>query len=434
LAYVASHSLKLAAAVLLIAALLAAMLAPLRLLPSAALLLTLLIPTGTLELPGYLSAAPVGLIPLVVWLARSSTANPPFAPTRLLGLGLAGWLIASEIFAPVHTYHGVLWLVAALVSVCAVAYRQPTKLDPDSVGRLFVGVSAVLAGIAVIEAFVLHSNPIFGHFYPADFQHWSVYRASATLGHPLTAGAVFAAALALTVANFLRRRGTVGVTLGLAFLLCGGIVATFSRGAVIASSVAILFLILINWTERRSTGRQLTLIAGVIVAGVIFSISLSSRNTAADRNSAELRSDVVTRTRAAMQGTSPLGAGPGESAAYRGSKHFADQGSIENTYAEMAISIGLIGLGLFATLMLSTIYATARYGYPGYAASLLALLVALGGYNGLEGGALPLTVLIALLSAASLRSVMIGRRASTAEEPGARTLRTPPAEIRDAAS
>ncbi len=368
-----------------------ASLAPRRWLPPIALCASLLLPTQSFPLPVVLVGYPMGLVPFGVWLARSPTTRVRWNLGRLLGVLLGLWIFASELFAPIRTNKGMLWCATALVAVCLMTWWGRSNLELERFKRLFSNLTAALGLYAIAEAFVLKSNPIYGSLYahaPTPLvQHWSEYRPTTLMGHPLINATVFAAALVLAAAELIRGSVRVGESALRVGILGVALATTQSRGGILAALVGVVFILV---AERGHAGigwrKSLVVLAGIAaVAG--FSAVLSARDSSQEgKQSVEVRENVLKQTETAMVGTSVLGAGPNEVEAWRQSRRLPEvKVPIENSYADIAVSIGIPGLLLFVALALTYLIVGIRDPRAApQAAALLTILVAIGGYNAIE--------------------------------------------------
>ena len=388
---------------------------PVRHLPPLALLLVLLVPTEALPLPDRLQGAPLAMLPLLVWALRTRRGARHAVPavTRACAGALVLWLCLSEALAPDRTNAGLLWWVTALAAVGVVATARG-ELDAARLRTVLLTVTSALGAFALVEAFVLHANPLYDRFYAlADvplLQHWSTYRATTTLGHPLVNGSVFAVAAILALDDLMARgRTRWGVVRAL--LLLGGIAATGSRTAFAAFALAAVVLILVRRGPRTSGVRRALLAVAGVGAVLVLAQGLVGRSESTEaRASVAVRAALVERTQQAMEGRGVLGAGPGEAEATRRARHLTgSELPLESSYAQLAVGLGLGGLALFvATFGTLVVAGLRREETAGDAAAMLALLTSIGGYNALEGH-LQLLVLLALLSA-----VVLARRTQAA--------------------
>jgi hypothetical protein len=422
--YGVSHDTGLTAgACVLVAGLTLCWALPVEALPLIALTATLVIPTDSLPLPRLLVGFPLGLIPIAVWIARTVRRDDDWQVGRWLAGTLAIWMTASELFAPIRTNKGLVWYVTALVTVCAVSFWARRGLDTERVRRFFLRLATALACYAIVEAFVLKSNPIYGSLYaraPTPLvQHWAVYRATTLMGHPLVNATVFAAALVLAAAYMLKGHGKLYVDVLRVVLLVLGLAATQSRAGFIAAAVGIVFVVMFQRGPGLG-GRKALLVALGAVALTALAVALSARNNSIEgRESTAVREGLVKQTRNAMAGTSVLGAGPNEVEAWRLAQHSRETKlPLESSFADLAVSIGIPGLAMFVGLLGLAIALGAKSGgsVPD-AGALLALLIVAGGYQAL-GNAPPLVLIGVFLSGVLAQRPYPARIASRVRQRG----------------
>ncbi|HEY1834203.1 MAG TPA: O-antigen ligase family protein [Solirubrobacteraceae bacterium] len=378
---------------------------PIRALGPFALTVTLLIPSEATVLPHVLQGSALGAVPLAVWLVRAPGARRSPGFVRLLAVALGMWLALSSALAPFHTHRGSEWLVTAAIAFVVVLSSPPQGLDREALRRLFLGIVTVLAAYAVLEGLVLHHNPLFSSLFDQTpwwkAEHDAVsYRVTGLLGHPLFNGLVFSSAAVLAASELLRGSGRPALALGRLALLVMATDVVHSRGASIALAVGVLALIATG--SRREPGRgrrRLLLTICLLVAATLLLAGLHTRDESAQgQKSAQVRVATLTRAKQALSMAGPFGAGPGQSDAYRHVNDLPGSGTaLENSYAELAVSLGVVGLLLVALPLLSVVAIGLRNdAVAGEAAALLTILVAMAGFNAIEGHK-PTMILIALL-------------------------------------
>ncbi len=421
--FAASHSGGLTymfGAVAAVAILVALFNIPVRLLPSVTLLATLLLPTETTLLPHVLVGSAPGIVPLAVWMIRARSSNRVPSALRILALALGAWLVLSQVFAPLHTHHSWEWLVAGELAFVLSIIATPSGLKPRDFRALFLTVTTVLGAYALIEGLLLHNNLLFAPLY--DHTTWwlgqhkiASYRVSTLLGHPLFNGTVFSAAAVLAASDLLEKRRNARFAFARLAILIGAVLTTHSRGAAIALAAGIFVVILFSRGEWRGQGtRRLVLILSSILGVAFIVVALQARNdSSAGQASAATRVAVLTRASETIPRVEPFGAGPGESDTYRTLNQLPGAGpetALENSYAELAVSLGPIGVLLLSILLLAVVIVGIRSGtVTGEAAALFAILVDMASFNAIEGHR-PLLILIALF----VISIVTGAGASAA--------------------
>jgi O-antigen ligase len=392
---------------------------PVRMLPAIALVVTLLVPTDSAQLPIQLQGIAIGIVPLVIWMIRSPSLR--VSPIiRALALLFLSWMILSEILAPLHTNRGVAWLVTAGVALVLTVSNTPAGLEPSSFRALFLKITTVLGLYGLVEGFVLHRNILFSPIFEHDtwwlpLKDNASYRITTLLGHPLVNGTVFAAAAVLAASELIERRDKPWQAYVRLLILMGAVLATHSRSAAIALAAGILAVIIFSRAKQLGLGnrRVILVITAIVSAGVIV-LGLQARNeSSGGLASAAFRVTVLKETVEALHVVGPLGAGPGQSDAYRARVQLPGwETSLENSYSEVAVSLGLTGLVLMCALLMGPVILGLQSRLvAGEAAALLTVLVDIAGFNTIEGHTSVL-VLMGLLMIAILTGVNAARAES----------------------
>lgn len=386
---------------------------PVSSLPGITLVVTLLVPTDVQALPHLLVSAPLGLVPLGVWMIRAPRSHAAPVLVRILALAFGGWLIVSEAFAPIHTNHGWVWLITAWVAIVFAITSTPSGLDPRRLRGLFLGITTVLGVYAIIEGFILHRNILFGPLLEqttwwAGIQHGVSYRATTLLGHPLVNGSVFAAAAVLAACGLVQKRHVTPWAVAQELVLVGAVLATHSRSSALALGVGIVLVLLVNPGRGGALAtRRLVLLVGAILGAAVLMSGLQARNESSEGEaSASIRVVVLTRAEETLRHLGPFGAGPGDSDAYRTLNDFpGSEIALENSYAELAVSLGVAGAVLFLVLLGAVVVIGLQSAEVlGEAAALTTILVAAAGFNAIEGYS-SLLVLVGLFVISTLSGV-----------------------------
>ncbi len=377
---------------------------PVRTLPGITLLVTLLVPSEATVLPHGLQGAALGLVPLTIWMARAPKSNQTPSVLRVLASLLGVWLVLSEVFAPLHTHRGWEWLITAVFAVSFSTISAPARFKAGDLRALFLTVATVLGMYALLEGFVLHYNPLFAAIFEhtswwASQHHNVSYRVTTLLGHPLFNGLVFSAAAVLSASDLAQRSHRSRVALVRFMVLVGATDATHSRGAAIALAIGVV--VVIAFSRGRGQGwelRRLALAISFLLGATILITGLEARDESRQgQASAQVRITVIKRASEALRDLGPFGAGPGESDAYRTARQLPGwQIDLENSYAELTVSLGPIGALLLVALLIAVVvYGLQNELVTGEAAALLTILIDIGGFNAIEGHK-PTLILIAL--------------------------------------
>jgi hypothetical protein len=366
---------------------------PLEAFPYVVLGVTLLVPTEIPFFPRLLQGAALGIIPLTAWILRTPRKARAYPKTTGLAVFLLFWLLLSEIAGPLHTRHGWEWLITVAVALVLVVINTP-QMDPKSFRRMFLLTATTLGAYAVLEGLVLHQNLLFGALFEHTSwwdsqQHGVSYRVTTILGHPLVNGTVFAAAAVLAASEIVEVRGKSTTHWVRFALLVGAVLATHSRGAAIALAVGVAVVIIFSGNHGNvQSMRRLTLLLSAVLGTIVIVSGLQARNESSQgQASANVRVTVLSRAAQAVEKLGPFGAGPGEAETYRVDNQLpGSEIPLENSYAELAVSLGPLGALLIATLLGSIIVIGLRCPLVlGEAAGLLTIMVDIAGFNAIEG-------------------------------------------------
>lgn len=358
------------------------------------------LPLAYLPVPdALLTVSPAVLVVLVLGLRAVLDGRGPRAtvigPAGLLVLALAGWLAVTVASSPYRAV-SVGWFVsyACLATLPALlAMRDPRVRDV--VSRTWVVLGAVLGAYALVETFVLQANPLLDRFYSAGadplVQEWSVYRATTTLGHPVSNGSFFTVAVPLALGAAVHRRS--GAAALAALLAAGGVVASGSRSAFAATLVGAAVVVLLPGARRDGRAPAVAArAAGALAIGV--ALVLGSAYLAVRDDSGEGGTSAafrVTQVPIALQrvAESPvLGTGPGAASLSQESllARVGGAGAFESYWLELAVGAGIPGLLLGAAVLVAAVVAAVRTGAPEVAGAVLAWTVSVTFVNALEGG------------------------------------------------
>ncbi len=389
---------------------------PSRYILAAALVATVGTPPGVL--PASLPrAATVGFAAVVVWLAcrivdllrhRGPSGNPTRRRSRSVvvvgtaALALTFWCAVSAARST-DPRVSIGWVAGFVVGVIAVVVLG-RRADATVLARTWVVVSVPLAVFAVAESY-LGANPLVDLFGANDPQHWSVYRSHVTFGHPLTAGTFFVGAAALAFFDARWSRGWYGRVAILASIVSvAAVLTTVSRGSVVALTIGLVAGVSVGlvrvvvsgrrqsnrpWLSRIEigTGRTVTRVAVVLAITALAVVAVDRSRLLASRlmsresgRSTEARN---TGLEVALDGArrSPWwGTGPGTSQSGVAEVNPTDV-TIENSFLQLLLSIGVPGLVLFVTLVTAAVVVACRRGDSGAVAATVAVVVSVAGYN-----------------------------------------------------
>lgn len=384
-------------------------LTPTEFLPAVALAIYVVIPQQAV---GYLAGASPAAVVLAVWAVRrvvgegtggasSWTWLARFGAATVLGWGLY-LLLTSEV--AVDTSPSSRWLVTFALGLFAPLLVSTTDDEARVLWRVWPAITAAAACYVVLE-YVLHANPLYDTVYAIAGrsvpQEWAIYRSHGSFGHPLYSATFFAVSAAAAFGRWM------SVGKGAWWIVAGfvGLLVTVSRGPLAALAVAVGVIVVLAFARRRSVrprrlGR-VAVIVGVGVALVLGSGLLGARSNSVEaQSSAAVRSGVWERATAAAAFTDWQGSGAATShrliEAWRGPV-------LENSWLQVLISLGVVGLAAFALIILAILANSVARVNLASAGAVVALTVSLYGYEGIEGVPPVLTVfgLLAITAAAS---------------------------------
>lgn len=359
-------------------------LAPPMLLPFSALIMSAVIPVQVIKIA-------FGGVPFALWLLRAQTRRPQ-ALTRALAAAAGVWAVASFAAAPLHRLGGITWLLAFLVGIIApLVYSMPAV--SMRLRRTYVWFAAIVAGYGIIEKWILHSNPLYGHLLAGDpsnpvLQIWSSYRATTIIGQPLINATIFGPALILALDDYLRRDDATGWTLMQAALLTGGLVATVSRGPTVAVGVGIALLLALRQRGKGRLNWRILLVTCALAAAsfVVIPTLIARSDSVEGRGSLLQRSFLIQDTELALSHSYLFGVGPGEAEDYRETRDLPRSGTaLESMYAQVLVELGIPGVLLFVAAVASVaLPALRRADQRGAAVALLVMMASLGTFDSLE--------------------------------------------------
>jgi len=369
---------------------------PVDALPATALVLYLVVPRVVLATNDFANTITPSFAVLAVWFVRAQLGSRTGAARRdaagavpvFLVIGTSIWVIISLILNS-HEATMTAWALDFIVLFLAPMLVRTTDRAISMLGTTFLWSSALMAAMCLVE-FAFGRNvfldPVYAAFAIPDVQHWSVYRAAGTLGHPLHAGLFFAMSFGLAFGR--RFEGGGNRYLLLAGVNMVGVLLTVSRSSLGAIVVAAAAIIVPNLLFKSRLGTSTRISLSVLIVGA--TIALTQVSTFRDRldsneaaGSTEARNLLLDIAEQAASAHHWLGAGPGT--ALMAAAPFNVKGVIiENGYLQLLISVGIPGLMLVALLLIcGAVRAVRRGAYAGLGV-LVAYAVAIGFFNVLE--------------------------------------------------
>ena len=395
--------------------------APQQWLPALALALFALVPVEYLNVPYTLVYLTPASLTLIVWVARrgraGSVAHSEATWTLLAMWGLyvfGAWVLVTTLLS-VDKRASIEWTIAFAISVMVLA--RCARSDAAVLSRVratWLVLGAVLSVYALIESRLLHNNPLFAATYAgsssngfSQYTTWSTYRATTTLGHPLLNSTFFAVAVGLAVGTHLKTGSRWAVIAGV--LGTVGVLMTESRGGLIALGAAVVGAVVVSLFEqssrRRATRSLIIVTALVAVVGSSVAAGTLNRSASQEGNlSTSARVSLFQQGLTLAQQRPVTGFGPGALiTASRGYSSNSTPGNYENSYLEIAISSGVVGVVLLVIMLaalLARSFATRNAAAFG---GLAAYVTSAASFN-LLSGYMPALVMLGVLAALALGS------------------------------
>jgi len=375
---------------------------PLRWMPVAAFLSCVLIPVNQLPVPSIARVATPPVVVGVAWVVRfafswgSTPHRRVSAGATLIAVALAAWTLISLARTPRAS--AVAWTLSfTLLVLFPVIVSRYGQIDRVLLKRVWIVTGACLGCLALAEAFLLHRNPVFGSVFTNSraLGHWSTYRATTTLGHPLLNGAFFASGLILAVGQWAETRKRCD--LAAAAAVGGGLLATGSRGGLLAAIVGIALYALLPrlpGVAPAKTKRAAAFLVGAGVAVLALHTAAGVRSQESEgRVSAAYRLEVIHDAPSLFRRHLILGAGPGQAATEKASAETAyalkfgppRPVTYENGWIELLVGLGAPGLGLALLLAGYAVVSATRAGRFTEASAVVTYLVVAGTFNLFEG-------------------------------------------------
>ncbi|MDJ1114493.1 O-antigen ligase family protein [Microbacterium dauci] len=387
---------------------------PVHVLPSLAFVILLVLPDRMLG-TSVLAAAPPEVLIMLVWAVRKlfdvgaknrSMTHGSSRTVVTAVLALTAWIAILYLLNPSPT--SIIWSVA-FIAVLLIPLLIPDRAaEVATLRRVWPWASAAVALYACVQS-AIQFNPIYEPLYELlDYppvQHWAVYRAEASLGHPLTAGLFFAMSFAFCIGEWMSSGRRIFAVLAVVNGL--GVIATVSRGPYIAAGVAVAAVLTVAVVNGRrfSRARVALILAFFAVFAVVAlqSDAFIERSTSTDgTGSISSRSDLWTVTVDTANAYGWFGSGAGTSEA--SSLPFNFKGiPIENSYFQLLISIGIPGVILFGFLIVAIYRSLFKSRDLAVTGALTALLVAIAGYAAIDGARTSLVLLGFVLWMAAYR-------------------------------
>lgn len=364
------------------------------------------------------------LMVLVVWLIRRTSPDADqqqrsLTLAALLGAVLSVWLIGGILVSDARM-RSIMWTVTFLLVLLVISAATYATADEARSATNAVLLSATILGTVAILEGVIQSS-ILGNFFDrqdgTSLQHWSVYRVTTTLGHPLVNALFFACAGVLALAVLASFRSFAAVAALLAS--CAGLYFTVSRGGVIAFIVGVATVVmLLIFRAGVPTRWKVVAIGGCIAATTIFLSSplAATRDGSADgRGSTIVRQELPAQVLDVVAKDFYLGSGPGTSIS-----RFLQAGypyPVESSAFQLLISLGALGLLTTALLTGILLIVLFRSSWPYSAAICIAYIVMISTFSVMDDyvGVLTLLPLLVASSRLSILGAAVGVESETCQ-------------------
>lgn len=371
---------------------------PVHMIPAVVVAVLALVPTRIIPNTGPFNALPPLALVMGIWVLRRvvldhrskrrAEERPPLVRIgpRLAVYAFALMLLVWLVFA---TYRAgfsdtsVGWTVAFAVSallplVVFDARREVTLMRPVLV------IVGAIAGANIMVELVLGMSPLYGWLGGGRIFGFAVYRAQGPFSHPLFAAAFLTVPAMIAIGTWLMTGRRWMLVCGV--LAAGGVLATVSRGSIVALAVAagiaaVVAPFFLGW---RNLGRWFAFLffcgLGALVV-LNFGPLIERGSSVESQLSADVRERAIAVALNASAYSDWLGTGPGTSGQ---TGRLFDSIVIENSVLQLLISIGLPGLILFSLLLGSLIWCAWARKDLGVGLAIVAYTVSISSFNSID--------------------------------------------------
>lgn len=361
-------------------------------LPAAVVVVFVLLPTKLTFAAGMYWVYP-GAVLVVFWAFRRGLTFWGLRESALLVLGrvvalvFGVYLVALFLAQPIGAVSST-WLISVLLGVLLPAFVRYTASDVRNF-RLAWVYGAAVAGIFCVLESAIESVPVYSWVYSAfsieSSQHWVVYRAEGSFGHPLYAGTFMAVGLVAAFGMWLETRRRTFALAGVGSAV--GVVLTVSRGALLAAAVGIVLIVVVLTVRRFAGGGRAVLAAWVLlfgaVAGVAVSGTLSERLVSEEADGSDFVREQVyaAASRVLLDNKGgPAGLGAAQDAI---SIYNPADFPLESSLWQVVVGLGILGAFIFLVFVVLLATQGGRGALIGRAA-LVAFLLSISTYNAFD--------------------------------------------------
>ncbi len=371
---------------------------PVTWLPAAAIVLFAVIPDQLTPGDGVFSALPMITAVVVIWVLRrvvlrqGHDASPsvrltaPRAYAVLAAVFFLIWTVFTTVMSDTLAF-SISWIISITLGAFLVMLVPNAHTEARLLREAWI-ITGFAVGIYAGIEIALGRSPLFDPIYSAFGdpvnQHWSVYRAVASFGHPIAAGAYLAPAAVLGIVRWLE-------TGRMRYLVFGGgaaigVVATVTRGSIAALAIGLLAAVLgiLLFGVQRSVWRLgLFTVGGALAAFVVLRYSpLAERTASSESAGSTVAREIGFETALkASEFTGWLGSGAGTSGI---TGRLFNPIVIESSVLQLMISVGIPGLALFLLVVGALLVNSLRGRDVASAAAILTFIIAISNFNAID--------------------------------------------------
>ncbi len=384
---------------------------PRRLLPALALWSMVLLPLGFMDVPRLLGRYfHPSVVIMAIWVARCSlhvVRQRRWSTLELVTLILVSAAPVGSFIVSENRAATLYWSTVMLVCIVAapIVARHVPQGDIGTTRSAFIGAGSVLGTLAFFE-FSTGVNPWLA-LYSSQVggRDWSVFRAKASVGHPLVLSLIGSVCFMIALWAFVESKGRTRLAAAIsATLSLSAVALSVSRSGLVAIAIGAAVIVIGRGSAigRLPAQRPWGVLFAASAMGAVFLISqsplLAERSlSSGGEGSLQYRYAVFDRGLEMLFDTLPLGSGFGTSVYLFTERYGA---ILENSLLQL-----LISGGVFAVPVILWVALHLRVGIRGSAvgaiAGMLAFTVSIGNYNGLEGNPALLIILGLCMSMAA---------------------------------
>jgi O-antigen ligase len=346
-------------------------------LPSIALALFALVPAAYLPIPPLLGRyfSP-SVICMALWVLLG------LGHVRVSGKAVAT-IIATTIWALAATMvstdvsYSLVWCATVFIVLLFPMFMHGDRRTLSAISTTWQVLALVLAIAAIAESLARYSPLSAAYSFR---QHWSVYRVTTTLGHPLMNSVFFAVSATIVLGLLLRKRTRTRLAMSSFAGSCVAVVLTGSRSGLVALLVGlgavVLFVAFTGLATRGSKALAAIGVGAMVVVVPMLPIVAQRAGSDEASGSSGVRAMIYDATWKIIQQSPLVGTGPGTSFIVG----FATgiEYPIESAVLGSLVSVGFIGTAWLSVLVLSVVVRAVRHKKPEIVGAVAAFIV--GGF------------------------------------------------------